>query len=151
MSNKQIIGRNSYNEINNLKLKLINQQKTLSNTKSNIDKMSTSFNKVNELIKSTNFTDNKIDTNKITNALAECQNYVQNMSKGLNVEMNNNKNNNSINDILKKSLQKENLMEIKNLNDKKLPQKIFRQYFINLSKFSKSIVNYGIDNDDTNI
>ena len=151
LSNKQIIGRNSYNEINNLKLKLINQQKTLSNTKSNIDKMSTSFNKVNELIKSTNFTDNKIDTNKITNALAECQNYVQNMSKGLNVEMNNNKNNNSINDILKKSLQKENLMEIKNLNDKKLPQKIFRQYFINLSKFSKSIVNYGIDNDDTNI
>ena len=151
LSNKQIIGRNSYNEINNLKLKLINQQKTLSNTKSNIDKMSTSFNKVNELIKSTNFTDNKIDTNKITNALAECQNYVQNMSKGLNVEMNNNKNNNNINDILKKSLQKENLMEIKNLNDKKLPQKIFRQYFINLSKFSKSIVNYGIDNDDTNI
>ena len=151
LSNKQIIGRNSYNEINNLKLKLINQQKTLSNTKSNIDKMSTSFNKVNELIKSTNFTDNKIDTNKITNALAECQNYVQNMSKGLNVEMNNNKNNNSINDILKKSLQKENLMEIKNLNDKKLPQKIFRQYFINLSKFSKSIVNYGIDDDDTNI
>ena len=150
LSNKQIIGRNSYNEINNLKLKLINQQKTLSNTKSNIDKMSTSFNKVNELIKSTNFTDNKIDTNKITNALAECQNYVQNMSKGLNVELNNNKNN-SINDILKKSLQKENLMEIKNLNDKKLPQKIFRQYFINLSKFSKSIVNYGIDNDDTNI
>ena len=150
LSNKQIIGRNSYNEINNLKLKLINQQKTLSNTKSNIDKMSTSFNKVNELIKSTNFTDNKIDTNKITNALAECQNYVQNMSKGLNVEVNNNKNN-SINDILKKSLQKENLMEIKNLNDKKLPQKIFRQYFINLSKFSKSIVNYGIDNDDTNI
>ena len=151
LSNKQIIGRNSYNEINNLKLKLINQQKTLSNTKSNIDKMSTSFNKVNELIKSTNFTDNKIDTNKITNALAECQNYVQNMSKGLNVEMNNNKNHNSINDILKKSLQKENLMEIKNLNDKKLPQKIFRQYFINLSKFSKSIVNYGIDNDNTNI
>ena len=151
LSNKQIIGRNSYNEINNLKLKLINQQKTLSNTKSNIDKMSTSFNKVNELIKSTNFTDNKIDTNKITNALAECQNYVQNMSKGLNVEMNNNKNNNSINDILKKSLQKENLMEIKNLNDKKLPQKIFRQYFINLSKFSKSIINYGIDDDDTNI
>ena len=150
LSNKQIIGRNSYNEINNLKLKLINQQKTLSNTKSNIDKMSTSFNKVNELIKSTNFTDNKIDTNKITNALAECQNYVQNMSKGLNVEVNNNKNN-SINDILKKSLQKENLMEIKNLNDKKLPQKIFRQYFINLSKFSKSIVNYGIDDDDTNI
>ena len=150
LSNKQIIGRNSYNEINNLKLKLINQQKTLSNTKSNIDKMSTSFNKVNELIKSTNFTDNKIDTNKITNALAECQNYVQNMSKGLNVEVNNNKNN-SINDILKKSLQKENLMEIKNLNDKKLPQKIFRQYFINLSKFSKSIVNYGIDNDNTNI
>ena len=150
LSNKQIIGRNSYNEINNLKLKLINQQKTLSNTKSNIDKMSTSFNKVNELIKSTNFTDNKIDTNKITNALAECQNYVQNMSKGLNVEVNNNKNN-SINDILKKSLQKENLMEIKNLNDKKLPQKIFRQYFINLSKFSKSIVNYGIDDDYTNI
>ena len=150
MSNKQIIGRNSYNEINNLKLKLINQQKTLSNTKSNIDKMSTSFNKVNELIKSTNFTDNKIDTNKITNALAECQNYVQNMSKGLNVEVNNNKNN-SINDILKKSLQKENLVEIKNLNDKKLPQKIFRQYFNNLSKFSKSIVNYGINDDDSDI
>ena len=150
LSHKQITGRNSYSEINNLKLKLFNQQKTLTNTKSNIDRMSTSFNKVNELIKSTNFTNNKIDTNKITNALAECQNYVQNMTKGLNAEMNNNKNN-SINDILKKSIQKENFMEIKNLNDKKLPQKIFKQYFINLSKFSKSIVNYGINDDDTNI
>ena len=151
ISSKQISSRNSYNEINNLKLKLKKKKKTLSNTKSNIDKMSTSFNKVNELIKSTNFSNNKIDTNKITNALAECQNFVKSMSKGLNVEINSNKNNKSINEILKKSLQKENLVEIKNLNDKKLPQKIFRQYFNNLSKFSKSIVNYGINDDDSDI
>ena len=146
--NKQFISRNSYNEISNLKLKLINQQKTITNTKTNIDKMSTSFNKVNELIKSTNLTNNIIDTNKITNALAECQNFVQNMSKGLNVEINkNNNNSNDINNILKKSLQKDSIFEIKNINDKKLPHKIFKQYFNHLSKFSKSIVDYGINDD----
>ena len=149
--NKQNISRNSFNEISNLKLKLINQQKTITNTKTNIDKMSTSFNKVNELIKSSNFTNNNIDTHKITNALAECQNFVQNMSKGLSVEINNNKNNTSdisINNILKKSLQKDNSIEINNIKDKKLPQKIFKQYFNHLSKFSKSIVDYGINDDD---
>ena len=126
----------------------INQQKTITNTKTNIDKMSTSFNKVNELFKSTNLTNNIIDTNKITNALAECQNFVQNMSKGLNVEINKNNNNaNDINNILKKSLQKDSIFEIKNINDKKLPQKIFKQYFNHLSKFSKSIVDYGINDD----
>ena len=149
--NKTNITRNSLNEISNLKLKLINQQKTITNTKTNIDKMSTSFNKVNELIKSTNFTNNNFDTNQITNALAECQNYVQNMSKGLSVEINNNKNNTNdtnINNILKKSLQKDNFIEVNNIKDKKLPQKIFKQYFNHLSKFSKSIVDYGINDDD---
>ena len=57
------------------------------------------------------------------------------MGKGLNVDINNNKanyNNNNIIDILKKSLQKENLIaDIKNIKDKKLPQKLFKQYFIN--------------------
>ena len=149
--NKQFTSRNSDNEINKLKMKLIN------NTKTNMEKMSTSINKVNELIKSTNFNTNKLDTNIITNALEECQNYVQNMSKGLNLEINNNKNNytlnknnnNNINDILKKNLLKESMIDIKNLKDKKLPQKIFKQYFINLAKFSKTMVDYGINDDDS--
>ena len=122
-----------------------------------MEKMSTSINKVNELIKSTNFNTNKLDTNIITNALEECQNYVQNMSKGLNLEINNNKNNytlnknnnNNINDILKKNLLKESIIDIKNLKDKKKKKKIFKQYFINLAKFSKTMVDYGINDDDS--
>ena len=95
--------------------------KLINNTKTNMEKMSTSINKVNELIKSTNFNTNKLDTNIITNALEECQNYVQNMSKGLNLEINNNKNNytlnknnnNNINDILKKNLYQIYLLSFK--------------------------------------
>ena len=154
IGNKQFTYRNSDNEINKLKLKLLTQQKTLVNTKTNMERMSTSFNKVNELIKSTNFNNNNIETNKITNAIAECQNFVKNMSRGLSVDFNNNVNNynnvknNNINDILKKSLQKDNLIDLKNLNDKKLPQKIFKQYFTNLSKLSNSMVDFGINNED---
>ena len=157
IGNKQSISRNSDNEIKNLRMKLITQQKTITNTKTNMEKMSTSINKVNELLKSTNFNSNNYDAVKITNALEECQNFVQNMSKGLNVEINNkmnyNKknNNDNINDFLKKSLQKENIVDIKNLKDKKLPQKLFKQYFINLSKFSNAIVDYGINDDDSKV
>ena len=157
IGNKQSISRNSDNEIKNLRMKLITQQKTITNTKTNMEKMSTSINKVNELLKSTNFNSNNYDAVKITNALEECQNFVQNMSKGLNVEINNKTNynkkntNDNINDFLKKSLQKENILDIKNLKDKKLPQKLFKQYFINLSKFSNAIVDYGINDDDSKV
>ena len=64
---------------------------------------------------------------------------------------NNNNNNDNINDFLKRSLQKESFVNIKNMNDKKLPQKLFKQYFINLSKFSNSIVDYGINDDNQKI
>ena len=152
----------SDNEINKLKLRIITQQKTISNTKSNIEKMNTSINKVNDLIKSTNFNNNKIDTNKLTNALAECKNVVQNISKGLNTETNksnlrislhkncnsntnNNYKNKNINEILKQNIQKENIF---NLKDKKLPNKLFKQYFINISKFSKTMIDYGLNDDE---
>ena len=147
----------SDNEINKLKLKLITQQKTISNTKSNIEKMNTSINKVNELIKSTNFKNIEFDPNKITNALAECKTVVQNMSKGLNNEVNKtkininltkNKNTKNINELLKQSIQKENLVNVKNLKDKNLPKQIFKQYFINLSKFSRAMVEYGLKDDE---
>ena len=147
----------SDNEINKLKLKLITQQKTISNTKSNIEKMNTSINKVNELIKSTNFKNIEFDPNKITNALAECKTVVQNMSKGLNNEVNKtkininltkNRNTKNINELLKQSIQKENLVNVKNLKDKNLPKQIFKQYFINLSKFSRAMVEYGLKDDE---
>ena len=149
----------SDNEINKLKLRLITQQKTILNTKSNIEKMNTSLNKVNELIKSTNFKKTEFDPNKITNALAECKTVVQNMSKGLNNEVNKtkininlskNRNTKNINELLKQSIQKENLVNVKNLKDKNLPKQIFKQYFINLSKFSKTIIDYGLNDNDTN-
>ena len=144
------------NEINKLKLKIITQQKTISDTRNNIEKMNSSINKVNELIKTTNFNTNNIDTNKITNALNECKNAVQNMSKGLNTEiqktnikMNLHKNNN-INEVLKQSIKKENMVNVKNIKDKKLPQKLFKQYFINLSNFSKTMVNYALNDEEEN-
>ena len=159
----------SDNEINKLKLKVITQQKTISNTKNSLDKINTSFNKVNELLQSTNFNNSSIDASKITNALAECKNVVQNISKGLNMETNNiknkskkvislNKKNNSnkninmnIKDVLRQSMQKDNLINVKNLKDKKLPQKIFKEYFINLSKFSKTMIDYSLKDDNENI
>ena len=110
IGNKQCFSsRNSDNDINKLKIKLITQQKTIINNKTNKDKKSTSINKVNELIRSSNFNINNFDKKIITSAIEECQNYVQNMSKGLNEELNINKtnnNNNNINDIFKKGLQK---------------------------------------------
>ena len=146
---------------------MITQQKTISNTKNSIDKINTSFNKVNELLKSTNFNNSSIDANKITNALAECKNVVQNLSKGLNIEINNNnknkqkislnkkiisnkKSNMNIKDILRQSMQKDNLVNAKNLKDKKLPQQIFKEYFINLSKFSKTMIDYSMNDDNEN-
>ena len=155
----------SDNEINKLKLKIVTQQKTISNTKTNIEKMNTSINKVNELLKSTNFNTNKDDANKITNALNECKTAVSNISKGLNTEANKTITNinpktpifkkinpnhgkyNSLN-ILKQSMKKDNSINVKNLKDKKLPHKIFKQYFIHLSKFSKTIIDYGLNEEN---
>ena len=155
----------SDNEINKLKLKILTQQKTISNTKNSIEKMNTSINKVNELIQSTNLNNSSLDRNKITNALAECKSVIQNLSKGLNTETvktkinlikNKNKsnsmsiNNNNINDMIKQSIKKDHLVNVQNIKDKKLPQKIFKQYFINLSKFSKAMIDYGLNEDDKN-
>ena len=155
----------SDNEINKLKLKIVTQQKTISNTKTNIEKMNTSINRVNELLKSTNFNTNKDDANKITNALNECKTAVSNISKGLNTEANKTITNinpktpifkkinpnhgkyNSLN-LLKQSMKKDNLINVKNLKDKKLPHKIFKQYFIHLSKFSKTIIDYGLNEEN---
>ena len=99
--------------------------------------------------------------------MAECKNVVQNISKGLNTETNksnskislhkisysnSNSNNDNksknINEMLKQSIQKENLVTIYNLKDKKLPNKLFKQYFINISKFSKTIIDYGLNGND---
>jgi hypothetical protein len=144
------------NEINKLKFRLNTQQKTLSSTKNNIKKMNLSINKVDELIKSSNFKTNEIETNKITSALAECKNVVQKMSRGLNTESNKNKisinlnfnkKTKSYNELLK---QRENYVNVKNLKDKNLPKQIFKQYFINLSKFSKTIIDYGLNDNDNN-
>ena len=145
------------NEINKLKLRVITQQKTISNTKNNLEKMNTSINKVNELIKSVSFNNNKVDANKISSALNECKTVVQNLSRGLNTEANKTKfksnfnkknmsyNNKSLNEMIKQSMKKENLVIVKNSKDKKLPQKLFKQYFINLSKFSKTMVDYALN------
>jgi exonuclease SbcC len=147
------------NEINKLKFRLNTQQKTLSSTKNNIKKMNLSINKVDELIKSRNFKTNEIETNKITSALAECKNVVQKMSRGLNTESNKNKisinlnfnkKTKSYNELLKQSIQRENYVNVKNLKDKNLPKQIFKQYFINLSKFSKTIIDYGLNDNDNN-
>ena len=143
-------------EVKKLKQRIISQQNTISNTKSKIDKMNMSFNKVNELIKSTNFGNNKMNSNKIVNALEECKNAVKNISKGLDPEVNKetaNKicqriNASNINETLRKSLQKDNLINAKNTKDKKFPQKIFKQYLINLSKFSKTVSEYALNEDD---
>ena len=40
-------------------MKLIFQQKTITNTKNNMERMGTSINKINELLKSTKFNNNK--------------------------------------------------------------------------------------------
>ena len=147
------------NEIDKLKFRLNTQQKTLSSTKNNIKKMNLSINKVDELIKSSNFKTNEIETNKIASALAECKNVVQKMSRGLNTESNKNKisinlnfnkKTKSYNELLKQSIQRENYVNVKNLKDKNLPKQIFKQYFINLSKFSKTIIDYGLNDNDTN-
>ena len=151
---KSITSRNdlsssvSFNEYQNLKIKYINQQKTLNNTKTNMQKMTTSINKFNELIKSTNLNNNKFYENKITNVLAECQNAVQNMNKGLNID-NSNKDN-YVKELLRKSYQKDNLIDVKNYKDKKFSQKLFKHYFINLSNFSQNISDYGLNYDENN-
>ena len=147
------------NEINKLKFRLITQQKTLSNTKSGIEKMNSSINKVNELIKSSNFKNNEFDTIKITSALAECKNVVQKMSRGLksetnknkiSINLNFNKTTKSYNELLKQSIQRDNYINVRNIKDKNLPKQIFKQYFINLNKFSKTIIDYVSNDNDNN-
>ena len=158
VNNKNNTNRNNMtitttdNEVNKLKLKILNQQRTISNTRSNIEKVNSSIDKVNDLIKSTNFNSNQVDSSKITDTLNECKNIVQKLSKGLNPEGNkitttNLKKGNSKIKINK--IQKENRGNIKNIkDDKKLPQNLFKQYFINLSKFSKTITDYTLNDDE---
>ena len=144
----------SYNEYNTLKLKLINQQKTINNTKNNMEKMTTSINKFNELLKSTNLNNNnKLYENKITNMMAECQSAVQNVNKGLNIEtINFNKINkdNRVNELLRKSYIKDNMIDVQNYKNKKFSQNLLKHYFINLSKFSQNISEYGLSYDECN-
>jgi hypothetical protein len=144
----------SYNEYNTLKLKLINQQKTINNTKNNMEKMTTSINKFNELLKSTNLNNNnKLYENKITNMMAECQSAVQNVNKGLNIEtINFNKINkdNRVNELLRKSYIKDNMIDVQNYKNKKISQNLLKHYFINLSKFSQNISEYGLSYDEYN-
>ena len=144
----------SYNEYNTLKLKLINQQKTINNTKNNMEKMTTSINKFNELLKSTNLNNNnKLYENKITNMMAECQSAVQNVNKGLNIEtINFNKINkdNRVNELLRKSYIKDNMIDVQNYKNKKFSQNLLKHYFINLSKFSQNISQYGLSYDEYN-
>ena len=144
----------SYNEYNTLKLKLINQQKTINNTKNNMEKMTTSINKFNELLKSTNLNNNnKLYENKITNIMAECQSAVQNVNKGLNIEtINFNKINkdNRVNELLRKSYIKDNMIDVQNYKNKKFSQNLLKHYFINLSKFSQNISEYGLSYDEYN-
>ena len=144
----------SYNEYNTLKLKLINQQKTINNTKNNMEKMTTSINKFNELLKSTNLNNNnKLYENKITNMMVECQSAVQNVNKGLNIEtINFNKINkdNRVNELLRKSYIKDNMIDVQNYKNKKFSQNLLKHYFINLSKFSQNISEYGLSYDEYN-
>jgi len=144
----------SYNEYNTLKLKLINQQKTINNTKNNMEKMTTSINKFNELLKSTNLNNNnKLYENKITNMMAECQSAVQNVNKGLNIEtINFNKINkdNRVNELFRKSYIKDNMIDVQNYKNKKFSQNLLKHYFINLSKFSQNISEYGLSYDEYN-
>jgi methyl-accepting chemotaxis protein len=158
INNKSNTNRNNMtinttdNEVNKLKLKILNQQRTISNTRSNIEKVNSSIDKVNDLIKSTNFNSNQVDSSKITDTLNECKNIVQKLSKGLNPEGNkiittNLKKGNS--KMLIKKVQKENCGNIKNIkDDKNLPQNLFKQYFINLSKFSKTMIDYTLNDDE---
>ena len=149
------------NEINKLKLKINKQYKTISSSRINAEKINTIINKVIDLIKNINKKSYQDDVNKISEALIECKNFTQNMCKGLNdipqksnLIMNLKKNSkNNINEILRQSLREENMVNIKNIKDKNLSQKLFKQYFINISKFSKSITDYTLndDEDDKNI
>ena len=142
------------NEVNKLKLKILNQQRTISTTRSNIEKVNSSIDKVNDLIKSTNFKSIQADSSKITDTLNECKNIVQKLSQGLNTEGNkivttNLKKGNS--NLKIKKVQKENCGNAKSIkDDKKTPHNLFKQYFINLSKFSKTMIDYTLNDDEEN-
>ena len=145
------------NEINKLKLKINKQHKTISSAKINAEKINTIINKVINLIKNNiNMNSFQTDINKINEALSECKNISQNMSKGLNdisqkpnLIMNLKKNSkNNINEILRQSMRDENMVNARNIKDKNLSQKLFKQYFINLSKFSKAITDYTLNDDE---
>jgi methyl-accepting chemotaxis protein len=158
INNKSNTNRNNMtinatdSEVNKLKLKILNQQRTISNTRSNIEKVNSSIDKVNDLLKSTNFNTNQVDSSKITDTLNECKNIVQKLSKGLNTEgskiiTTNLKKGNS--KISIKKVPKENCGKSKNIkDDKKISQNIFKQYFINLSKFSKTMIDYTLNDDE---
>ena len=147
------------NEINKLKLKINKQQKAISSAKINIEKINTIINKVINLIKNINMNTFQTDINKINETLNECKNISQNMSKGLNdnlsqkpnLIMNLKKNcKTNINEILRQSIRDENMVNVRNIKDKHLSQKLFKQYFINLSKFSKTITDYALNDDEDN-
>ena len=114
---------------------------------------------MNELIKSSNFKNNEFDTIKITSALAECKNVVQKMSRGLksetnknkiSINLNFNKTTKNYNELLKQSIQRDNYINVRNIKDKNLPKQMFKQYFINLNKFSKTIIDYVSNDNDNN-
>ena len=149
MNNLSISANFSDNEISKLKQKIASQQKTINSTKEQVNKMNKNIDKVNEYIKLSSTNNIKLDTNKIYNALGECKNIVKSISNNINKDNSNSlRGNKCYDDQLRESFQTENKGILKNATGDTAPNFLLKQYFLNITKFSKGLINYSYKEED---
>ena len=127
-TNTKYSGQNN-SEIQRLQKKIESQNVLMENTKKEIDSMRNSISKLNSLLKINN-SDSILDVIKIQDMVKIYQEQVSKLSDKLE---------NSEFSILEEKKLKARKLDLKDINTSRF---LFKEYFVNLTKFSKDLISY---------
>ena len=127
-TNTKYSGQNN-SEIQRLQKKIESQNVLMENTKKEIDSMRNSISKLNSLLKINN-SDSILDVIKIQDMFKIYQEQVSKLSDKLE---------NSEFSILEEKKLKARKLDLKDINTSRF---LFKEYFVNLTKFSKDLISY---------
>ena len=133
-TNKKYSGQNN-SEIQRLHKKIEDQNVIMENTKKEIDSMKNSISKLNSLLKIDN-SDSVLDVIKIQDMFKIYQEQVSKLSDKLE---------NSEFLFLEDKKNKARKLDLKDINTSRF---VFKEYFVNLTKFSKDLISYCTQSDN---
>ena len=135
--------QNKLNDLNNKEIEILrrtikNQNKTITETKSQINELKKGVNQLNEFL-SLNEKDGKLDVKKITKVFNKYNDQINNLNNNLE------KTKNDCNVVIEENTTIMNKTNQKDINTGKY---LFGQFFANVSQFSIDLYNYGFKEDN---